>query len=51
MAVLHRIAVALAVVAACLGADKKTPEGTVSNSALEIAAKLYADKEIGRAHV
>lgn len=36
---------ALAVVAACLGADKKTPEGTVSNSALEIAAKLYADKD------
>jgi hypothetical protein len=33
------------VVAACLGADKKTPEGTISNSALEITAKLYTDKD------
>jgi hypothetical protein len=40
-----RIAVALAVVAACLGADKKPPEGTVSNSALEITAKVYTDKD------
>ena len=45
MAVLRRIAVAFAVVAACLGADKKPPEGTVSNSAVEISAKLYTDKE------
>ena len=46
VAVLQRIAVALAVAAAaCLGADKKPPEGTVSNSAVEISAKLYTDKE------
>jgi len=43
--VLQRIAVALAVAAACLGADKKPPEGTVSNSAVEISAKLYTDKD------
>ena len=42
---LQKIAVALAVAAACLGADKKPPEGTVSNSALEISAKLYTDKD------
>jgi hypothetical protein len=45
MAVLQRMAVALAVVAACLGAEKKPPEGTISNSALEISAKLYTDKD------
>jgi hypothetical protein len=46
MAVTKRIAVALAVVAACLGADKKPlPEGTVSNSAVEITAKLYTEKD------
>jgi hypothetical protein len=46
VAVLQRIAVALAVAAAaCLGADKKPPEGTVSNSAVEISAKLYTDKD------
>jgi hypothetical protein len=46
MAVLPRIAVAFAVVAVCLGADKKlVPEGTASNSALEISAKLYTDKD------
>ncbi len=45
MAVLQKIAVALAVVAACLGADKKPPEGTALNSALEITAKLYTDKD------
>jgi hypothetical protein len=43
--VLQKIAVALAVAAACLGADKKPPEGTASNSALEITAKLYTDKD------
>jgi hypothetical protein len=37
---LQRIALGLAVVAACLGADKKPPEGTVSNSVAEVAAKL-----------
>jgi hypothetical protein len=42
---LQRIAVALLLVVACLGADKKPPEGTVSNSALEITAKLYTDKD------
>ena len=46
MAVTKRIAVALAVVAVCLGADKKpTPEATVSNSAVEITAKLYTEKD------
>jgi hypothetical protein len=45
MAVILRIALAFAVVTACLGADKKTPEGSVSNSAVEISAKLYTDKE------
>jgi hypothetical protein len=45
VAVLQRISVALAVAAACLGADKKPPEGTVSNSAVEISAKLYTDKD------
>jgi hypothetical protein len=46
MAVLKRIALAFAVVAACVGADKKlVPEGTVSNSKVEISAKLYTDKD------
>lgn len=45
MAVMYRIAIVLAVAAVCLGADKKPPEGTVSNSALEITAKLYTDKD------
>jgi hypothetical protein len=32
-------------VAACLGADRKLPEGSASNSALEIAAKAYLEKD------
>jgi hypothetical protein len=45
MAVGKRIALAFAVVVVCLGADKKAPEGTASNSKVEITAKLYADKD------
>ena len=41
----RRVALALAVCAACLGADKKPAEGRASSETLEITARAYTERQ------